>query len=79
MEYLLEVRWDDPIAAAVDRILASAPEGAEQTTAHVPQGQARAFVVYRSDSSESLEELARAISGSGAQVRVTAVEAPSGR
>ena len=73
MEYLLEVRWDDPIAAAVHRILSSAPADAEQTTGHVPQSQGRAFVVYRSDSFETLEGLARAISDVGAQIRVTSV------
>ncbi len=73
MEYLLEVRWDDPIAAAVEGILSSAPPGTEQTTGQVPRGQGRAFVVYKSDSFDALERLAGAISSLGAEVRVTSV------
>ena len=75
MEYLLEVRWEDPVAEAVARILSSAPEGVEQTTCHVPHGQGRAFGVYRSDSFEVLEGLARAMSNLGARVQVTSIAA----
>lgn len=75
MEYLLEVRWDDPIADAVVRILSSVPEGMERTTGQVPGGQNRAFVVYRSDSREALESLTRTMSDLGAHVLVTATPA----
>ena len=75
MEYLLEIRWDDPIADAIARILSSVPEGVEQTTSYIPQGQGRAFGVYRSDSFEVLESLARAMSNLGARVQVTSIAA----
>lgn len=71
MEFLLEVRWDDPIAASVARILSSAPEGMEQMTSYVPQGQDRAFAVYRSASLEVVEGLAQVMSNLGAQVQLT--------
>lgn len=73
MESLIEVRWDDPIADAIARILRSVPEGVEQMTGHVPQGQGRAFGVYRSDNVEILESLARAMVNLGAEVRVTSI------
>jgi len=74
MEQLLEVRWDDPIARAVARILGGVPEGVEQATGEVPCGQGSAFVVYRSSGSpEGLDRLARALSALGARVRVTPV------
>lgn len=76
MEYLLEVCWDDPIAEAVAQILSRMPEGVEQRTGQVPGGQDRAFGVYRSDSFEVVQELARAISDLGAEVRVTRVIEP---
>lgn len=79
MEYLLEIHWSDPIADAVARILYSAPEGVELTTGHVPRGRGRAFVVYKSDSFEVLEGLARAMSKLGAQVRVTSVANGTGK
>ncbi len=73
MEYLLEVRWDDPVAATVARILSRVPEGLEQMTSLMPQGRGLAFVVYRSDNLEVFDDLARAISNVGAQVRMTPV------
>jgi len=73
MEYLIEVRWDDPIAHAVARVLGSVPEGLEQATGEVPCGQGSAFVVYRSGRTEVLDGLARALSALGARVRVTPV------
>ncbi len=74
MEHLLEVRWDDPIAHAVARILGSVPEGVEQATGEVLFGQSSAFVVYRSSGTpEDLDRLARALSALGARVRVTPV------
>ncbi len=73
MEYLLEVHWDDPIGAAVARILSSVPEGMEQTTGYVPQERSQAFVVYRSESFEVLAGLARAISNLGVQVQLTPI------
>jgi hypothetical protein len=83
MEYLLEVRWDDPVAATIARILSRVPEGLEQMTGLMPQGRGRAFVVYRSDNREVFDDLARAISNVGAQVRMTPVadtrKEPSGR
>ncbi len=75
MEYLLEVRWDDPIAEAVARILSSVPGGVEQTTCHVPHGQGRAFGVYRSNNFEVLEGLVRAMSNLGARVQITSIAA----
>ncbi len=73
MEYLLEVRWDDPVADAVGQILRSMPQGVELTTGSVPRGQSRAFVVYRSNGSEVFEDLVCAVSKLGAQVRITPV------
>jgi hypothetical protein len=73
MEYLLEARWDDPIADAIGHILRTMPPGVEQTTGDVPLGLDRAFVVYRSDSSEILDTLVRAVSKVGAQVRITPI------
>lgn len=71
MEYLLEVRWDDPTTNAVARPLAGVPGGMELTTGTLPRGKGRAFVAYRSDSLDQLTGLARTISGFGATVRVT--------
>jgi hypothetical protein len=71
MEYLIEVQWDDPLADAIGRLLRTMPQGVEQATSEVPRGSERAFVVYRSDSSEALEGLACAVSKLGAQVRIT--------
>jgi hypothetical protein len=71
MEYLIEVRWDDPLADEIGRLLRTMPQGVEQTTSEVPRGSERAFVVYRSDSSEALEGLACEVSKLGAQVRIT--------
>jgi hypothetical protein len=73
MEYLLEVRWEDPLADAIGRVLRTTPQGVVETTSDMPRGLGRAFVVYRSDSSEVLEGLARAVSGLGAQVQMTPV------
>jgi hypothetical protein len=73
MEYLREVRWDDPLADAIGRLLRTTPQGVEQTTGDMPRGPGRAFVVYRSDSSEVLEGLAHAVSNLGAQVQLTPV------
>ena len=75
MEYLLEVRWNDPIAAVVARILSSVPEGAEQVTGQMPQGRGQAFGVYRSDSLEVLEGLARAVSRAGGLAQITSMAA----
>ncbi len=72
MEYLIEVRWNDPLAEAIGRLLRVVPQGAEQTTGDVPRGP------ERSDSSEVLEALARAVSKLGAQVRVTPVSKEAG-
>jgi hypothetical protein len=71
MEYLIEVQWNDPLAEAIGRLLRTMPQGVEQTTSEVPRGPERAFVVYRSDSSEALEGLACTVSKLGAQVRIT--------
>jgi hypothetical protein len=46
-------------------------QGVEQTTSEVPRGCERAFVVYRSDTSEALEGLACEVSKLGGQVRIT--------
>jgi len=73
MEYLLEVHWVDPVADAVARLLSSLPEGVELTTGQAPQGRGRAFGVYRSDSFDVLEGLARAVSSLGAQVQITSI------
>ncbi len=75
MECLLEVRWDDPIADAVARILGSAPEGVEQATGELPCGQGAAFVVYRFGNPAALDQLSLALSALGARVRITPVEA----
>jgi hypothetical protein len=71
MEYLIEVQWDDPLADAIGRLLRTMPQGVEQTTSQVPRGPERAFAVYRSDSSESIEGLVGTVSKLGARVRIT--------
>jgi hypothetical protein len=73
MEYLVEVRWSDPIADALQRILVDDVEGVEQTTSYLPLGGSRAFVVYRCDRSEVLQGLVDAVSKLGARVRITPV------
>jgi hypothetical protein len=71
MEYLIEVQWDDPLADAIGRLLRTIPQGVEQTTSEVPRGPERAFVVYRSESSEDIEGLVCTVSKLGARVRIT--------
>lgn len=73
MEYLIEVRWNDPLAEAIGRLLRTTPQGVEQTDSEVPPGPERAFAVYRSDTLEALEGMARTVSDLGAQVRITPV------
>jgi hypothetical protein len=73
MEYLLEVRWDDPIAAALGRILLSGLAGADQTTSSVPDGRNRAFVVYRCNNPDVLDGLRGAVSDLVALVRITPI------
>ena len=71
MEYLLEVRWTDPVASAVTRILATLPDGVEQTTSYVPPGTTRGFGVLRVESPAALADIVHAIAGCGAEVRVS--------
>ncbi len=73
MEYLIEVRWNDPLGDAIGRLLLSTPQGVEQTDSEVPPGPERAFAVYRSESWETVEGLARRVSELGAQVRITPI------
>ena len=73
MEYLIEVRWNDPLGDAIARLLRARPQGVEQTDSEMPSGPERAFAVYRSDSWEAVEGLARTVSELGAQVRITPV------
>jgi hypothetical protein len=70
MEYLLEVRWVDPVADAVTRVLSALPDGVEQTTASLPPGTSRGFELLRVDSPAALAELVGAITACGAEVRV---------
>jgi hypothetical protein len=75
MECMVEVRWDDPIAAALSHMLLSGREGVEQATSYVPHGQNRAFVVYRYDTPDRLHDLVAAVSQLGARVCVTPLAA----
>ena len=70
MEYLLELRWADPVASAVARILSVLPDGVEPTTGSLPPGTGRGFEVLQIDSPGALTELVDAITRCGADVRV---------
>lgn len=70
MQYLLEVRWIDPVASAVARVLSALPDGVEQTTGSLPPGTSRGFEVLRADSPTALSELVQAITACGAEVRL---------
>jgi hypothetical protein len=70
MEYLLEVRWKDPVANAVARILGSLPTGVEQTTGSVPYHMARAFSVLRVEGTRDVADVTEALAAAGAEVRV---------
>ena len=70
MEYLLELRWADPVASAVARILSVLPDGVEPTTGSLPPGTSRGFEVLQIDSPGALTELVDAITRCGADVRV---------
>jgi hypothetical protein len=70
MECLLELRWNDPVAIAVTRVLSVLPEGVEPMTGSLPPGTSRGFEVLRIDSQGALTELVDAISKCGAEVRI---------
>jgi hypothetical protein len=75
MEYLLDMRWADPVAAAVARVLSALPGGVEQTTAAVPVPTSHGFMVLRADHTVGLEQVVQAITAAGANVRVVVKEA----
>lgn len=70
MEYLLDLRWPDPVASAVARILSALPDGVKPTTSSLPPGTSRGFEVLQADSPAVLTELVKAITRCGAEVRV---------
>jgi hypothetical protein len=70
MEYLLELQWTDPVGRAVARILSALPDDVEQATSSVPIGLSRGFTVLRCDTPAALDDLARAVTAAGADVRV---------
>ncbi len=70
MEYLLEVRWNDPTASTVARILSTLPADVEHTTGDWPDGTSRAFCVVRANGPEALDDVLDAIAASGADARL---------
>jgi hypothetical protein len=72
MEYLLDVRWRDPVAQALGGVLAALPDGVEQTTASLPLAMSHGFAVLRADDLAVLEQIAEALTTAGADVRVVA-------
>ena len=70
MEYLLDLRWADPVASAVARILSALPDGVEPMTGSLPPGTSRGFEVLQIASPVALAELVDAITRCGAEVRV---------
>lgn len=74
MEYLLELRWTDPVASAVARVLSDLPEGVTPTTSSLPLGISRGFEVLRADSPTVLAELVDAIARCGAEVRIVGAQ-----
>ena len=72
MEYLLDVRWSDPVARALAGVLSALPDGVEQTTASVPLGMSRGFTVLRADDASALERIAEALTAAGADVQIVA-------
>src|SRR5262249_41650549 len=73
MEYLVEVRWEDPIADKLCQILADGLKGVEQSTSYLPVASSRAFVVYRSDRLDLLQSMVEALSNAGGKVSITPV------
>lgn len=76
MEYLLEMEWSDPVAAALASVLTNLPIDVESRTAEMQPGAPRGFVVLAAPDRETVERLARAITAAGATVRVVAGHEP---
>ncbi len=72
MEHLVEVRWTDPTAGTVARILSMLPDEVEQATGHWPQATSRAFCVLRARDPQALDKILSAITEAGANTRVIA-------
>lgn len=72
MEYLLEIQWSDPVAAALVSVLSTLPTDVEPRTAAIPPDTPRGFVVLAAPDREEMERLAQAITAAGATVRVVA-------
>jgi hypothetical protein len=72
MEYLLEIKWSDPMADRLADILSALPTDVEQRTASMPPRMNRGFVVLSSRDHAALESVADAVVAAGAAVQVTA-------
>lgn len=75
MEYLLDVRWTDPVAKAMGAVLSALPDGVEQTTASIPGATSRGFMLLRADDAVALEKMAETMIAAGADVRIVPREA----
>ena len=70
MDYLVEVRWTDPTAGTVARILSTLPDELEQATGDWPAATSRAFCVLKARDPEALSKVLTAINAAGADTRV---------
>ena len=71
-QFLVEMEWPDPIAAAVRRLLERLPAGVEQADREVPQAVTHGFVVLNATDPHALDELTRAVTEAGAGVSIVA-------
>lgn len=71
-QYLVEIEWQDPIAANVRRLLEALPSTLEQTTRQLPLTLNSGFVVVNATDRAQLNEFAQAAKAAGADVRIIA-------
>ena len=69
-QFLVEIEWQDPIAATVRRLLERLPAGVEQATRDVPQAMSHGFVVLNGADQHDLDDLTRAVTEAGAGVSI---------
>ena len=69
-DFLIEVNWKAPIAAAVREVLRC--DDITLTTAQLPGAVSRGFCVVQSSAPEAVEDLARSLREAGADVTVVA-------
>src|SRR5262249_15567067 len=72
MNYLVEVRWTDPMASTVARILSTLPDDVERETSQWPEPTSRAFCVLRAQDPGAVTKILDAINDAGADTRVIA-------